>query len=161
VDAGLDRQPRLDTGRGVAGLVTVGAAKSAMVQRAGRAAREAPGPGGRWLSDAGFAARPAPTPAQVRTADLTQAVLDLASWGAADGSTLKLPEPLPARAFSAAVAGLTQLGAVERTGLSEKLQVTELGRKLSTLPVDPRLGRALYDGAAFVGSGVAAVIVAA
>src|SRR5699024_2888691 len=43
VDAGLDRQSRLDTVRGVAGLVTVGAAKAAMIQRAGRAAREAPG----------------------------------------------------------------------------------------------------------------------
>ena len=96
VDAGLDRQPRLDSGRGVAGLVTVGAAKSAMVQRAGRAAREAPGLVVRCLSDAEFAARPGHRPAEVRTADLTQAVLDLASWGAADGSTLKLPEPLPA-----------------------------------------------------------------
>lgn len=161
VDAGLDRQPRLDTGRGVAGLVTVGAAKSAMVQRAGRAAREAPGLVVRCLSDAEFAARPAHRAAEVRTADLTQAVLDLASWGAADGSGLKLPEPLPARAFSAAVDGLTQLGAVERTGHSEKLQVTELGRKLSTLPVDPRLGRALYDGTEFVGARLAADVVAA
>ncbi|MDN5732455.1 MAG: ATP-dependent helicase HrpB [Yaniella sp.] len=161
VDAGLDRQPRLDTGRGVAGLVTVGAAKSAMVQRAGRAAREAPGLVVRCLSDAEFAARPAHRPAEVRTADLTQAVLDLASWGAADGSGLKLPEPLPARAFNAAVDGLTQLGAVERTGLSEKFQVTDLGRKLSVLPVDPRLGRALYDGTEFVGARLAADVVAA
>lgn len=161
VDAGLDRQPRLDTGRGVAGLVTVGAAKSAMVQRAGRAAREAPGLVVRCLSDAEFAARPAHRPAEVRTADLTQAVLDLASWGAADGSGLNLPEPLPARAFNAAVDGLTQLGAVERTGHSEKLQVTELGRKLSILPVDPRLGRALYDGTEFVGARLAADVVAA
>src|SRR5699024_11419772 len=100
-------------------------------------------------------------PAEVRTADLTQAVLDLASWGAADGSGLKLPEPLPARAFSAAVDGLTQLGAVERTGHSEKLQVTELGRKLSTLPGDPRLGRALYGGTERVGARLAADGVAA
>jgi len=35
IDAGLDRQSRLDTVRGVGGLVTVGAAKSAMTQRPG------------------------------------------------------------------------------------------------------------------------------
>src|SRR5699024_3938487 len=52
VDAGLDRQSRLDTGRGVTGLVTVGVAKAAMIQRAGRAARQAPGLVVRCLSDA-------------------------------------------------------------------------------------------------------------
>lgn len=161
VDAGLDRQPRLDTGRGVAGLVTVGAAKSAMVQRAGRAAREAPGLVVRCLSDAEYAARPAHRPAEVRTADLTQAVLDLASWGAADGAGLRLPEQFPTRAFNAAVDGLTQLGALESTEHSSQPQITELGRKLATLPVDPRLGRALHDGAEFVGARPAAEFVAA
>lgn len=161
VDAGLDRQPRLDAGRGVAGLVTVGAAKSAMIQRAGRAAREAPGLVVRCMSEAEFAARPAHRPAEVRTADLTQAVLDLASWGAADGSGLRLPEPLPTRAFNAAVTSLTQLGALERAEHDGQLRITELGRKLAILPVDPRLGRALYDGAEFVGARLAAEVIAA
>ena len=161
VDSGLDRQPRLDTGRGVAGLVTVGAAKSAMVQRAGRAAREAPGVVVRCLSDAEFAARAAYRPAEVRTADLTQAVLDLASWGAPDGDGLRLPEPLPPRTFKTAVDALKQLGALENTEHNAQFQITQLGRKLATLPVDPRLGRALYDGAEFVGPRLAAEVVAA
>lgn len=159
VDAGLDRQSRLDTGRGVAGLVTVGAAKSAMIQRAGRAAREGPGLVVRCLGDAEFAARPAHTPAEVRTADLTQAVLDLACWGAPDGAGLQLPEPLPPRAFRSALEVLTHLGALDTTGA--KPQVTDLGRKLAGLPVDPRLGRGLYDGAEFVGAQLAAETVAA
>ena len=161
VDAGLDRQSRLDTVRGMAGLVTVGAAKSAMVQRAGRAAREGPGLVVRCLSDAEYAARPAHRPAEVHTADLTQAVLDLACWGAADGSGVPLPEPLPARSYDAAVEVLTQLGALTRTGADQTVQVTPLGRQLSGLPVDPRLGRALFDGAEFVGARLAAEVVAA
>lgn len=161
VDAGLDRQSRLDTRRGVAGLVTVGAAKSAMIQRAGRAAREAPGLVVRCLSDAEFAARSAHRPAEINTADLTQAVLDLACWGAADGTGLHLPEHLPPRAFAAAVEVLTQMSALRRTGDTTDLHVTELGRTLARLPVDPRLGRALYDGAAFVGAGVTAEVIAA
>ncbi len=156
VDAGLDRQSRLDTGRGVAGLVTVGAAKSSMLQRGGRAAREAPGLVVRCLSDAEFAARPTHRPAEIRTADLTQAVLDLACWGAADGAGLALPEPLPPRAYRAAVNTLSHLGA-----LTKDLRVTQLGRKLADLPVDPRLGRALYEGAAFAGPQRAAETVAA
>ncbi|NWN88087.1 MAG: ATP-dependent helicase HrpB [Micrococcaceae bacterium] len=158
VDAGLDRQSRMDTGRGIAGLVTVGAAKSAMTQRAGRAAREAPGLVVRCLSDADFAARPTHTPAEIRTADLTQTVLDLACWGAADGTGLRLPEPMPDRTFATAVDVLTQLGALDG---KPSPNVTELGRKLAQLPVDPRLGRALYDGAEFVGPRLAAQTVAA
>ena len=155
VDAGLDRQSRLDTIRGVAGLVTVGAAKSSMIQRGGRAARQAPGLVVRCLSDAEFAARPAHRPAEVRTADLTQAVLDLGCWGAADGVGMALPEPLPQRAYTTAIDTLTQLGA-----LDDQHRVTALGRKLADLPVDPRLGRALYDGAEFAGSQLAAETVA-
>lgn len=161
VDAGLDRQSRLDTVRGVSGLVTVGAAKSAMIQRGGRAAREAPGLVVRCLSDAEYAARPAHRPAEVHTADLTQAVLDLACWGAADGAGMQLPEPFPARSYQAAVEVLSQLGALSQTGPHGDLQVTALGRKLAQLPVDPRLGRALYDGAEFVGPRLAAEVVAA
>lgn len=161
VDAGLDRQSRLDTGRGVAGLVTVGAAKSAMVQRAGRAAREAPGLVVRCLGDAEYAARPAHRPAEIRTADLTQAVLDLASWGVADGRGSQLPEPMPARAFGAAVEVLTQLGALQQGDADGGLRITPLGQKLARLPVDPRLGRALFDGAEFVGVQLAAETVAA
>lgn len=156
VDAGLDRQSRLDTIRGVAGLVTVGAAKASMIQRGGRAARQAPGLVVRCMSDAEFAARPAHRPAEIRTADLTQAVLDLACWGAPDGAGLALPEPLPDRALQTALATLTQLGA-----LDDQHRVTSLGRRLADLPVDPRLGRALYEGADFVGSHRAAEIVAA
>ena len=155
VDAGLDRQSRLDTIRGVAGLVTVGAAKSSMVQRGGRAARQAPGLVVRCVSDAEFAARPAHRPAEIRTTDLTQAVLDLACWGAADGAGMALPEPLPERAYTTAVDTLTQLGA-----LDVQHRVTPLGRKLADLPVDPRLGRALYDGAEFSGAQLAAETVA-
>ena len=155
IDTGLDRQSRLDTVRGVAGLVTVGAAKSSMVQRGGRAAREAPGLVVRCMSEAEFAARPAHRPAEVRTTDLTQAVLDLACWGSADGAGMALPEALPHRSYQTAVETLLQLGA-----LDDDVRVTELGRKLANLPVDPRLGRALYDGADFAGAQLVAEIVA-
>ena len=78
VDAGLDRQARVDTVRGMSGLVTVGASKAAMTQRAGRAAREAPGVVIRCMSEAEYAARPAATPPEITTAELTEAILDLA-----------------------------------------------------------------------------------
>lgn len=115
----------------------------------------------RCLSDAEYAARPAHRPAEVHTADLTQAVLDLACWGSADGSGVPLPEPLPPRGYTAAVDVLTHLGALDQSNSAGQPQVTALGRKLAKLPVDPRLARALYDGAEFVGPRLAAEVVAA
>lgn len=156
VDAGLDRQQRLDTVRGMSGLVTVGASKAAMVQRAGRAAREAPGTVVRCLSSADFAARPAATPPEITTSDLTSAVLDLACWGAPGGTGLALPDPLPERPMALALRTLESLGALDAQG-----RATDLGHRLATVPADPRLARALFDGAELVGARAAAEVVAA
>ncbi|WP_243155724.1 ATP-dependent helicase HrpB [Kocuria sp. TGY1127_2] len=156
VDAGLDRQQRLDAMRGMSGLVTVGASKAAMAQRAGRAAREGPGVVVRCLSSADFAARPATTPPEIVTSDLTAATLDLACWGAPGGAGLRLPDPLPERAHTNAREVLHALGAID-----DGERATELGRKLASVPADPRLARALFDGAPLVGSRSAAEIVAA
>lgn len=156
VDAGLDRQQRVDAMRGMSGLVTVGASKAAMVQRAGRAAREAPGEVVRCMSPSDFAARPAVTPPEVETSDLTSAVLDLACWGAPGGQGLRLPNPLPARAHANARNTLTALGAID-----DDERATPLGRRLATVPADPRLARALFDGADLVGTRAAAETVAA
>lgn len=156
VDAGLDRQQRLDTLRGMSGLVTVGASKDSMIQRGGRAAREAPGTVVRCLSSADFAARPASTPPEIATSDLTSAVLDLACWGAPGGEGLRLPDPLPRRAYDNARSLLRALGAIDEEG-----HATATGRRLASVPTDPRLARALFDGAELVGARAAAEVLAA
>ena len=156
VDAGLDRQARVDTVRGMSGLVTVGASKAAMTQRAGRAAREAPGVAIRCMSAAEYAARPADTPPEIAKAELTGAVLDLACWGTPDGVGLALPDPLPQRTRALAHRELAALGALDEAG-----EATALGRRLAEVPADPHLARGLFDGAALVGSRAAAEVVAA
>jgi ATP-dependent helicase HrpB len=156
VDAGLDRQQRLDTVRGMSGLVTVGASKAAMTQRAGRAAREAPGTVIRCLAQSEHAARPAATPPEIVTSDLTTAMLDLACWGAPGGAGLRLPDPPPGRALAGARAVLRALGA-----LDDADRATPLGRRLAAIPADPRLARALFDGAELLGPRAAAETVAA
>lgn len=155
VDAGLDRQVRLDTVRGMSGLVTVGAAKDSMVQRAGRAARLGPGSVVRCMAVSEFTARPAHAPAEITTADLTQASLDLACWGAPRGEGLRLPTPMPQAAAQSAEETLVRLGALDADG-----QPTELGHRLARVPADPRLARALFDGADFIGPASAAHAVA-
>lgn len=156
VDAGLSRQPRLDTVRGMSGLVTVRESKAAGTQRAGRAAREGPGRVIRCMAESDWAGLPADTPPEVRTADLTSAVLDLACWGAPGGDGLRLPDPLPERARESAEATLRGLGALDSAG-----RATDLGRRLARIPADPRLARGLLAGAPVVGARRAAEVVAA
>ena len=155
VDAGLSREPRRDTVRGMTGLVTVTCAQSSAEQRAGRAGRLGPGTVIRCYSRSTFGTAPAhPRPAAA-VADLTGAALTLACWGAPGGEGLVLPDPLPADALADAHRTLTDLGA-----LDEELRPTDLGRHLAVIPAEPRLARALLQGAALVGGRTAAEVVA-
>lgn len=155
VDSGLSREPRRDSTRGMAGLVTVSCSRSAAEQRAGRAARQGPGRVVRCYDQKTFAAAPAhPTP-EILAADLTGAALVLACWGAPGGRGLTLPDTPPRAAMEAAVEVLRELGATAEDGLA-----TEFGKTLARIPADPRLARALLDGAAVVGPRTAAEAVA-
>ncbi|MET1154236.1 ATP-dependent helicase HrpB, partial [Arthrobacter sp.] len=155
IDSGLSREPRRDAARGMSGLVTVSASRASAQQRAGRAARQGPGTVLRCYDQKTFGAAPAqPTP-EVAVADLTTAALVLACWGSPGGEGLQLPDPPPAAAMGDAVRTLHDLGAIDDDG-----RATGLGRILSRVPADPRLGRALLDGAAVAGPQVAADVVA-
>nr|WP_228489233.1 helicase-related protein [Raineyella fluvialis] len=154
VDAGLDRQPRYDTLRGMSGLVTVSESRASAEQRAGRAARLGPGAVVRCFAEHDWARMAAYAPPEIATADLTGFALDVACWGAPGAEGLALPDPPPAAAIAAAVETLTDLGAL-RDG-----RATDRGRAMAAVPVDPRLARALLDGAGEVGAAMAGEIVA-
>ena len=155
VDAGLAREPRVDHARGLGALVTVRESRASAEQRAGRAAREAPGTVYRCWTEADHA-RLAPFPRpEVATADLTSFVLQLARWGAADGAGLELLDAMPSGAFLTAVDTLRAVGA-----LTDLNRITDRGGRLATVGVHPRLARALLDGARLVGRRRAAETVA-
>jgi ATP-dependent helicase HrpB len=155
IDSGLSREPRRDAARGMSGLVTVSASRASADQRAGRAARQGPGTVLRCYDQKTFGAAPAhPTP-EIAVADLTAAALMLACWGAPGGEGLQLPDTPPAAAMADALRTLHDLGAIDDDG-----RATGPGRILSRVPADPRLGRALLDGAAVAGPQGAADVVA-
>ncbi|MFL4475945.1 ATP-dependent helicase HrpB [Paeniglutamicibacter sp. MACA_103] len=155
IDSGLAREPRRDAARGMSGLVTVSVSRASSIQRAGRAARQGPGTVVRCFEEKTFAAAPAHPRAEITVADLTSAALVLACWGAPGGAGLHLPEPPPASSLEAATTVLSQLGAIDGAG-----HATALGRRLAGIPADPRLGRALLDGAPLAGAVQVAQIVA-
>ncbi|MGO4956643.1 ATP-dependent helicase HrpB [Luteococcus sp. Sow4_B9] len=155
VDSGLSREPRFDVGRGMSGLVTVSEARASAEQRAGRAARLGPGLAIRCFPESDWPRmRPFTTP-EIATADLTQAALDLACWGAPGGEGMALPDAPPAASLALALDGLRALGAVDDDG-----RPTARGRQMSRVPADPRLARALLDATPVVGARRAAEAVA-
>jgi ATP-dependent helicase HrpB len=155
VDSGLSREPRRDAGRGMSGLVTVSCSRASAEQRAGRAARQGPGRVVRCYDQKAFGAAPAHQVPEIAVADLAGAALVLACWGSPGGRGMALPDAPPRAALDEAVEVLRELGAVDSDGLA-----TGLGKILARIPADPRLARALLDGAAAVGPRTAAETVA-
>ncbi|MFB4314329.1 ATP-dependent helicase HrpB [Actinomadura sp. 21ATH] len=154
VDGGLAREPRTDHARGLGALTTVRASRATADQRAGRAGREAPGTVYRCWPRAEHDRLPARPRPEIELADLTAFALQIACWGDPDAGGLALLDPPPAAALRAARTTLHALGAITGDG------VTARGRRLARVGVEPRLARALIDGAAAVGPRTAAQIVA-
>ena len=154
VDAGLAREPRFDAGRGLSSLVTVPAALARLEQRAGRAARTGPGVAVRVMDAVDVARRPAQSAPGIATQDLTDARLQVASWGTPVEELALLDAP-PAGTWEAAGQRLSSLGAIDEAGAA-----TALGRTLASLPLDPPLGRALLASSAVLGASKAARFVA-
>lgn len=154
VDAGFSREPRTDHRRGLASLVTVAVSRAGAEQRAGRAGRLGPGTVLRCWSEAEHAHLAAHPEPEIATADLTAFALEVACWGS-DVRDLALLDQPPAHALSAATEVLVGLGALTEDGTA-----TARGRLIAGVPVDPRLARALLDGAGLVGATRAAEVVA-
>lgn len=155
VDAGLSREPRTDHARGLGALTTVRSSAATAGQRAGRAGREAPGTAYRCWAQSEDAARPRWPSPEITVADLAPFALQAACWGDPDVTSLALLDPPPAGALAAAREVLHAVGAVDEHG-----RATERGSRLARLGLHPRLGRALVDGAAELGSRRAAEVVA-
>lgn len=155
VDTCLSRYPQRDAARGMSGLVTGPTSRSSAIQRAGRATRQSPGTVIRCVDERTYAAAPRRPAPEITTADLTDAALLLACWGAPGGAGLRLMDPLPADGLDDALAVLRGLGAIDSGG-----RATDDGRELVRIPVDVRLARALHEGSGLVGARLAAEVVA-
>lgn len=156
IDAGLSREPRRDAARDMSGLVTVQASRASMIQRAGRAARLGPGTAVRLIEESAWVRAPEHVTPQITTADLTETALTLAAWGSPRGESMPLLTPPPSSAIAAAEDTLRGLGLVDDEG-----RITDDGLAASRVPADPRLARALLEGAQLVGRTSAAEVVAA
>jgi ATP-dependent helicase HrpB len=153
VDSGLARAPRFEPDLGLTRLETIRVSRAAADQRRGRAGRTERGICYRlWEERETASLAPYATP-EILAADLSGFVLDLAHWGVTDHRALVFLDPPPEPALAAAKRLLGELGALDADG-----RITEIGQRLRTLPLPPRLARMVLDGAAHGGAALAAEI---
>jgi len=155
IDSGLARQAAHSPWTGLPTLALAKISQAAATQRAGRAGRTRPGRALRLYTRHDFELRPHETEPEIARADLTEVALVLAALGVGDPDTLAWLEPPPAAAWGAARELLARLGAVDGGG-----QLTDVGRRMSRVPVHPRLARLVVEGEAR-GVGAAAALAAA
>jgi len=152
VDCGLHKVPRTDS-HGITSLRTEQISRDAAEQRAGRAGRTAPGVCIRlWGEHDHATLRPAREPEILRV-DITQTVLDLATWGVRDAAQFSWITPPPKAALDIAVQTLTSLGALDQQG------VTALGKVIAQLGTHPRFGRMLLEARRYELHDIAATLI--
>ena len=134
VDCGLARRPAYEPASGLTRLETVRASKAAVDQRRGRAGRTGPGHCYRLWSEGQTRALAAHDRPEIQEADLAGLVLDLAVWGVREPDQLTWLDPPPQAAVNEARALLNTLGALDDDG-----GATDIGRRMRTRPVHPRL----------------------
>ncbi|MDQ7825410.1 MAG: ATP-dependent helicase HrpB [Candidatus Eremiobacteraeota bacterium] len=147
VDSGLARIAGFAHWSGLPTLTVRPVSQASALQRAGRAARTAPGTVKRLFTLHDFTRRPPFEKPEIERCDLSQGLLDLASFA----EKLGLREPLhgklpwlqapPGDLMDAALKLLSMLGALDGRG-----SITETGRLMAELPLHPRLARAVVEG---------------
>ena len=155
VDTGLKRAPRFDPASGMTSLETVRVSAASAEQRKGRAGRLAPGVCYRlWPEEEMRALAPHDEP-EIRIADLSSLVLELAAWGVSTRDGLPFVEAPPAGAFAQAQELLRKLEA-----LDSENKITAHGKAMARLPLHPRLAHMVIT-AKTLGTGMRSAEIAA
>lgn len=153
IDSGLMRLPQFDPNTGLTQLVTLPVSQASADQRCGRAGRLAAGVCYRlWPQGTHLLAQ---TPAEIRDADLSPLLLELAQWGVTDVHALRWLDSPPAPHVAQARELLAQLGALDGEG-----RITAHGKAMTQWGVHPRLAHMLLR-AKVIGAGALACEVAA
>ncbi len=160
VDSGTARISRYSTRSKVQRLPIEPISQASAQQRSGRAGRTAPGVAIRMYSAEDFASRPEFTEPEILRTSLASVVLQMLALGFGDIADFPFLTPPDSRGVKAAFDLLVELGAVttrpprerddarphrERGGSTRRRVLTDIGRELARLPIDPRFARMLLQ----------------
>jgi len=136
VDTGLARVKRYSYRSKVEQLRVENISQASAKQRAGRCGRVASGVCVRLYAEEEFNSRPAFTDPEVLRSSLANVILRMKSLGLGTVEEFPFLDPPASKAIQDGYALLAELGAMD-----EANDLTEIGRQLAKLPVDPRIGR--------------------
>ncbi|MFP6765074.1 MAG: helicase-related protein, partial [Planctomycetaceae bacterium] len=141
IDSGTARISRYSSRSRMQRLPIEPISKASASQRAGRCGRVAPGICIRLYSEADFNAREEFTPPEIQRTNLASVILQTKALRLGPLEEFPFLEPPRSGTVADGCRMLFELGA-----LDERNELTETGRKLSGLPVDPRVGRMILAG---------------
>ena len=173
VDPGLARISRYSNRTKVQRLPIEPVSRASANQRAGRCGRVADGIAIRLYSQADFEARPEYTEPEILRTSLASVILQMAALGLGAVEDFPFLDAPDSRQVRSGLQLLTEIGAIEPAGTTSARfdeapdrgrrgpRLTEIGRRLARLPIDPRLGRMLLEAGELGCVGEVMVIVAA
>ncbi|WP_104524047.1 ATP-dependent RNA helicase HrpA [Blastococcus atacamensis] len=140
VDPGTARISRYSHRTKVQRLPIEPVSQASARQRSGRCGRLGPGIAIRLYTEADFEARPEFTDPEILRTNLASVLLQMAALDLGDVAEFPFVDPPDRRAVNDGVALLEELGALDADG-----GLTDTGRSLATLPLDPRLARMVVE----------------
>ncbi|UJW36615.1 ATP-dependent RNA helicase HrpA [Saccharothrix sp. AJ9571] len=145
VDPGTARISRYSHRTKVQRLPIEAVSQASANQRKGRCGRTSDGICIRLYSEDDFLARPEFTDPEILRTNLASVILQMTSLGLGDIAAFPFVEPPDRRQVADGVNLLQELGAFDASAKEIKDRLTDVGRKLAQLPVDPRLGRMVLE----------------
>ena len=142
VDVGTARISRYMPRTKVQRLPIESISQASANQRKGRCGRVAEGICIRLYSEDDFAQRAAFTEPEILRTNLASVILQMKAFNLGDIREFPFVEPPDLRQIRDGYQTLLEIGAVD-----ERNELTDVGRTLSRLPVDPKLGRMILGGA--------------
>ncbi len=141
IDSGLARTASFEPRRGINTLLIKKISRAAAEQRTGRAGRTAAGRAFRLWSEADHVRRAEFESPEVRRVDLAEAVLLLKAAGVSEVRDFRWFDAPTEESMMRAERLLHDLGALDVSG-----GMTEEGRKMASLPLEPRFSRLMLAG---------------
>lgn len=145
IDPGFARISRYSHRTKVQRLPIEPVSQASANQRKGRCGRTSDGICIRLYSEDDFLARPEFTDAEILRTNLASVILQMTAAGLGDIEKFPFIDPPDHRNIRDGVQLLQELGAIDPAEKDPRKRLTDTGRKLAQLPVDPRLARMVLE----------------
>ncbi|MDL5202476.1 ATP-dependent RNA helicase HrpA [Streptomyces sp. ALI-76-A] len=145
IDPGFARISRYSHRTKVQRLPIEPVSQASANQRKGRCGRTSDGICVRLYSEEDFEGRPEFTDAEILRTNLASVILQMTAAGLGEIEKFPFIDPPDHRNIRDGVQLLQELGALDPEQKDARKRLTQLGRKLAQLPVDPRLARMVLE----------------